>query len=1612
MLVWEEGARRPFTWKHKSTHAVFALLCCLLLCNADATSILIHGDRARKVLLSNGHADDAVSCSYRPESGIPSSSYKIVVKSSASDVLQIADVYVLPAIESVDRSVNTTLTVDFERAVGKTQLEIQVIRSDGSVYLTTSIQYIVVGISFFYTDKAGHRRLVEENTFSVTSYTELLESDFTALEVFICFPDGSTSSESSSSRHVTQVLQQTKVSSTDVAAILQGHSFDSCVAHISESGTLSQDCSFGFLRSPKLLFGLRFLHFRSGSVTIKFFSDSLLAGSEFEESYETYLSIIVGGTPPPAVISVEPSGGFRPSGGQVVKLAVANTQEGSTLSVHFDNSVDLKPFGRPEYLEASKTTVASFITAPGKERVVPYSVHVHTNGVSKSAVWAAEGKPFSFEYSAKSTVAIHKIEPSSGPLSGGYVVTLSGQFPEYDASPSSGDAIYVGKDAVAKSSIVSSSLTTIVFTMPAKLSSSSDEYDISVHLEIKREESNAIVFRYDSFSAMHIAVLGSSLDIESGIHRVSVCGESSNEEQSSSVILIPEPNVGAHSDEIRYQWILVEFETRKEVARSEGEWFKVSKSVMQDGAGYEAVVLAKEDSTGKVMESKVRLQASSSQFYGLALATSRQRTISQPLTDVRVTAMLFDDGPCFTTATGLNVSDDLVFEWKYGGEVYNFSQASTSFEEAAIGARRFGREFMIPRRLLQYGTHTVVCTASSGDLHSFAATAAVNISVLPSTPKAQIGSGQSFLQLSSDSNINLYASESTDVDAASLDPDTLPSGLVYEWRCEVSTSGGSLFDTFEVCPYDIVDPKDTGRAEIEIPKTAIDTLKTVGVSTFLRFSILVRKTVPGYGQISSSEVSQVLEISDNVEKSSVHRTKPESLSYGTGSASLPDLMSWRTDEALIIEPKESADIEWRFKLLQPESESFSFLLDPRHLLPYPGYVEASNLVAGRKALGITSSALAANTLYKFKIEFEAPSTAGKSGGYEEISVRTARKPGVTFSALSQTVGTTDTIFVVKARSSFVSTSYNVYFFVDLPGEGRICVDGCSGNDVAAFRLPRAGSYNISCAISDSRGVGEYQFAEGVHSVTVTSALHSSAGLLRSSSDAEFEHADLQTTLNQSLRQADHASFELNCISIARTATLNSDQNTNSYVGSLVRQALSRLDGLSTTTQPNTPLGRDYIKIALAFSALPTSSEVFGDTGTFQDACRLVQTAVRNTPASEAYRLDGELVAFLSNMANHANQHSSGGTNRRRLLQVSDDDSAESLHTTILDLAEMTTPALMLALSRDKPCGYQTSRVVDKVSNVSIAIRCNQEQGSQLKGRYATMHWCPDVFSKTGDSPRLFVLSEMNDYITSSNVLSHSTTLDSLDTEIIASGNESFARATLGSDSQVLVKTFVLKLADSSTAIGTATVHPADAELTGDSCFALNQTVKATDAAFTSRSDYKISCRSVDAIAYENVKELGRELPEEPYKEASVENSEKEFDSFDAGVQETSVFARLRIVNGLTFGARRRSCSSARPLLLGVSAVAGVTVGLLVAVISSTLILWMGLTYHIAQSTATSGAPILAGSPYIERDVYGRNTIGGPKVVRNDVVAAAVGGAEEDVVAFNSPHRTGRDTFSG
>lgn len=1559
--------------------AFLVLLGCLALGATGQTvrkysTLQLHGERSRRLLHTDGHADDSISISYKLESGRKSSDYKITYLSSAPGVIDKTDVDVLPSIEGSNRIVNSTLTCDFQRAVGLANIRISIVRSDGSEYQAITIRYIIVGISFYQTSlESNKNKLVSGNKLEVGSYKDLIRlSQLYVLYVVVCFPDGTVSSTSVSSKgdssQLQKVLKGMKIGSS-ATPLFSSHSFDTCSTNhatmrADRTIALQRGCSFGFASEPDVYFGLRFLPHRAGSVKLNFVSEALVAGSDFEEAYETSLTVVVGGNPPPACLSIQPSVPFRQSGGDIMKVVVTNTQPLSRLYFIL-NGKHLSGFGKEEYISSSKTTVASFVTPAGQGRNIPFEVVVATGNEKKETVWAGDDPPYKFNYAA-SGPSVGDIEPKFGPARGGNVVRVTGNFPGFHASTGSGNNIHVGSHIVPKEDIVSVAETLIVFKMPPKGIASAHAFDVPILVEIGGQQTNSVVFEYESLSSVEIDVIGSSYDLSSKVH--TIC-PSDNIKDDGKIIFVPVVNHGAHKANVTFSWVLVEESTRKSLQSGTSPWLVIPRTALSPGIMYNAVVLAREHKLGTQVESVVQITASTGYFYGLSLVSTRHRTISSPLSDLRVTATPFSTSGCQPR----NASNRIAYEWSFAGSSYSFSYESNSIAVGATGGRRFGRELIIPRKNLAYGTHLVTCKAINMDNPSLVGTAALNISVSPSPLRAQIGSGQSYIQVPRGSSFTVRADGSADPDTASLDPSMSSKDLQYRWRCELSTAGGALFRSSAPCPSGLFPTSSASKKEVTISKETLAKVQSSGTeSLYLRIFLSVRKSVRQQGSSISPEEVQIIEVSASA-AATLDRTSLDSFRVQSGSGAPVDRDNFEISDSLVLTPTGPKELEWNFRLLEPKSESFAFLDNPKNLLSFPGYVEPNALISGRRSLGVRGGTLNPGTSYKFRVDFE-PLSGQESGGFEEIVIKSQGRPNVSFPPLVQSVGTTRTVFVAAAESSVSNPDFKFYFYLHRGNGTKMCIDGCSGDNVALFRIPVPGSYNISCTMRQARGLGGEYTAGGMQTVTV---LGDQATKKVTGADIQF--SDIHLVLNETASSGDHGAFEIGSVSVADMAARASTKAAQNASTVLVAGALNRLCLLANTSEPNTPLGKDYVEIALAFSSIPIGSEAMADPSVFTKALCIVQKGVENTPSTESYDLEAPLIDFFENMAKHAQQHASGGSGRHRLVPAGSRNT--ELSTQVLDLNEVASPVVSKALSRNEPCGYRDAREISGVTALSIAVVCNIEQGAALKGKNSTLHWCPAVFTASGDSPVTFALSELPDYISDSNVLTYKKGALSMQEQqsALENGSSLVIRSGTGPDSTGIVKTYALKTSDPDTAFGSRTVVPAESGLeSGRECFVLNQTVLPTTTTFVaanaSNAVAGVSCSSLTAIQYNNVKVFGEPMPLKPYTEVPLPGG-RQFTTFEAGSKATYVLAKLPTINDKTFAARRSSCQSATPLLQGVSAVAGITIGILVAVAASTLLMWLTMTWLITNRMAAPAAPVASGSPYVDRDIYGRDMIG-------------------------------------
>lgn len=1540
--------------------------------------IILHGALLYKLHLDDFQADSSFTFSFIPELAHNTSDYTVSVTCSNGITLREEDVNIGPPVMHFNGVANYTIGVFFERSVGISDLTITFLRSvDRSIYASITVRYIVVGISFFRVDAAkGTHEYLPRNRIIISSYTELLHNPLITFSVFIQFPDGSSSSKMMEDSPSTLPSIHGIKTTVSGLSLIPSQSFDNCIsghAAVSESGSLflSSGCSFGFsdlLPSKDFLFGVRVLQYRVGDVIFYFKWDEFFAGTDFEESYETSLTIRVLGLPPLSIAAVSPPGPFKKSGGQRITLSVLNMSSREELFVFELDGEQLEATGSAVKSAQGGWVDISFITPPGYGTDVPWELKVLSPTDSKGNVsamvtvpWANDSPRFSFNY-VDTDVTLSSVTPSFGPVAGGTLITCSGFFGNFNLAAGSGDAIFFGGYRLENKFIFSSSQTKVVFSLPPKSAAQNAMFHFGIFFLIHGIRTNELPFAYESLNSVRIDVMGSSFDEANGIHLISLCPSAkSSISEDTAVSLLSQLNKGAPTSEhLIYEWHLVVRESRAAVAfppfTSLSEGLALKHGVISPNVEYEVAVVVKDRRYGTTVRHVIYLKGIYTRMLGVSLATSGPRSIAFPPIDVRITASISELTSCYSDS-----SEEIVFEWTYDGLTTPFSHASLDIDENRAGPRRLGREFMIPRNTLRYGVHLVKLKAIRADNPDIYGVGEVELVVEPAPLRAIIGSGESLVRVSTGNDLQVSGSQSWDPDAAAVNETIFGQSLEYQWECELSTDGEELFTSVGPCPESLLSTETASQKQFTVPRATLSLVYRPAQSVYIRYLLVVHKEYSDFGTRWSARASQVLELLpvdapltdigiidlSSGDGSGSHMVHPENLKYS---------------EPFVLTPHAPENVEWRYRVVKPQNESFTFLMNPSNLLELPGFYQPQTLLAGRQSLGIRPDVLMPDTEYTFEIEYE--SSNGVRSRSVELTVRTMPKPTVIFPALMASSGTTDSILTAYAVPSYIDVEFIFYFYLIMEDKTELCIDGCSGNRVVNFRIPRAGKYGVRCVLVDSRGKYVLHEASDRHLIHIRNVPESNSEVTAQSS-----------SLLSSYQLGDHGAFEFVSLQLAWEAFGSSEEE----VGDLVVKTLQKLASLYRRTQPNTPLAKDYITIARHFASLPLGSNAMADPNAFLDVCRMLFYAVHNTPLLDRFDMTEDLIGTLGKLGGHARQYASTGSSRERLTESVDSNGgiSKTLNIPLLELSELIVPLVARVLGRAQPCGALRLVQIENMLNLSTAVYCNPEQGTQIQGEYSKLSWCNEVFAADGRKATLFVLAEFTeDYIAESGVLElrgdESDDRKSLSNDGLPL---SVNTADMASHGYALTKTLVLQADGEGAPTSDSGMIPADRKLgTSGMCFGLEQRVQRTEDIFGDRAE--VVCSSLKAVEYINSKTFNVTLPADPYLEADLISSpsfERSNDDAEAMTSKRSVSAVLPQINGKTFGVKRGSCIDTAPRLLGFEAVAGVTVGILLTVLVSTAGLCIIMTRLVA-SAASSIIDAFDGSPYIERDVYGRDMI--------------------------------------
>lgn len=1567
----------------------------------DLSAPIVPFDELSKTLVMEaGDVDTLFSFSFLPELGFNISDYDINFICSNQKVLHSEDVAIGPPVLMESGRANFTANVGFERSVGKTDLTVIFKRQDQTIYSSISVHFIVCGISFFHVDqRSGQKVLVPNNEFMTTSTEVASHGGLEVFYTYIQFPDGSTS-EGPFTDFARLPDLSTMSTTLSGNGTLASHNFDTCVtnhAYRTSGGslTLDKECSFGFTKwnaTHQPYFGVRLLKYRTGRVAFHFQWNEFLKGSSLDDIFETSLVIIVKGSVLPSVIAITPSGPFQKVGGQMIDCVVINASPDHRYVLKIGNN-SMHPAAVKKSSEG--WTVISFSTPPGEGKNIHWDLSYAANGSGDrlTCPWGGDTDRFVFNY-VNEDILITSLNPSYGPIRGGTTITCNGHFGNFSLSGESGDAFVLGSYVMERQYIISVTKKTIVFKLPPKEVVQSPTYEVGCVVIVHGIRSNEVKFVYESLTKVSIDFTGASYEKQNDTHMVPLCGSGRYSPSDLSVSMFADVNNGAPLQTLSYEWRIVVISTRTEVAKmggsSDAQAFSLSVSKFSIHETYEAIVQVSDPRYKTQVSASVKIQLTRSKVLGVGLSLDQTRTIALPPVDTRISASVTEHGTCY----GRN--NKLSYDWTFRSATKTLSAASKDVDLANPSPRRLGREYIVPSSSLVYGQHRVTVKVYYTDDPSIYGTASTWLNVKPAPLRPIIGSGESQIQVSGSSDLKMTGEQSYDPDSTAIDSS---DGLSYEWGCDLSTEDNEKFASVAACPDQLL-PYRSKKAFTVSTKT-LKFVRFLNTTTYVRYSLVVRKRYKDIGVLASPKVYQVVQILAT-DESLASRGK-FSISNTDGRPLYLNHIPYY--DTFVLSPRGSPDVSWRFRLLEPAEEIFTFLKNPQNLIALPGFYRSDELIAGSSALGITQGALKPNTEYKFEVLFE--SRSADSPNAIQVKVHTMPKPTVKFLPLSRGTGNTETMFSAVAVSSVDDHSFRYHFYIKMSDGSEMCIDGCSGERKVTFRVPMVGEHKVRCTMVDARGKYVIDEAREIRTLTIHAKKQNESSV-ESQSEALQESFDL----------GDHSAFEVESVHLASYAKSvpSNSSHVGEFVSELVSVTIEKLASMYRKTQPNSALARDYVLIASSYASIPVGHDAMGSMDTFFGLCQMVYYAVQNTPLYERFDMATELSVTFAQLASHARQLHSGGTTRLRLIadgERSVRDEAE-VNEGLLELHELIVPLTARVLARGAGCGTVDFANVSDVGTVHVAVLCSKEQGLRLAGEHAAMEWCESVFARDGQRKTVFALGEFGDYVKESGVLTTRKSIGRGDVE----ENEEMKLETVNDESHgyVLAKTMIARADDDfagAQRIGSSGVKAMDAadDGTGNgTCFSLQQDVRASAALFPGYVE--VVCRSASAVEYVNTKTLSVDLPTEPYMERSLRS--RIVNEAVGGDRQSSirVASSLASLNGRTFGVKREECRDVRPRIFGESASWWVPL----LAVAGTLLSVMLLGFYGVRRELSLNAELwvdTGDAPYIERDAYGRD-LGhfDQERLRVDANGEELGEGGEEVV-FESPRvRTGGDTERG
>lgn len=1258
-------------------------------------------------------------------------------------------------------TLNITCTLSFDSMVGKTAYVLKAMHRITSEEITAiTIPFTIVGMTFYTESIDGNVRIVsgDGNGYYI-SYQDALHGQITEssqIRAIIQLPNG-TSISSPSGDYIPNFETFQSSLSSGFAGQFQ-HTAMECdteqLGNLSPSKqvVLPTGCGYGFYLgiSNVLCFGMDFLPYRAGNFSIQFSWSGLTALDPVlaEEIFELVLHVFVTGDPPIAVLGVSPAKKlWRPEGGEIVQLEVVNALAKNVsffqllvanVPIPFDmvhGSFSIS--GAPQYSES-----ITFTTEHGAGSKLNWTLKYQLkNNIASSVQQESEsavvvpGFEYFFNYDTQS-LRIESLTPDFGEEEGGTEIAITGYFPFFDPDV---DGLFFNGMRVEQKYFLTVSSSAITILLPPK-SELGGSYEFMVNVKMGNAVSNQVLFSYIVKDAVvRISQSGTS-EIDEETFRVGNCTA-----VSFTAIVTPFTNqIQSYKWELHSLsgsgFELLSTAPFQAASNASAQTLLIDSEVIDVGAYTLKVTVVL---LGKDLEMEILLMREHVISIGAFILEPPTRSIAFPDAPLRLSAIVRPPGECYTG------NQTMIFEWTAFGKTQVFSSTNATgspvTRSLTTTPARLGWEYVVPREDLRPGNQSVVFKVwmAEDEFVSGQALSYVVIQQAPLVPVIRFGEEQ--ISVNYLTSLMLFSTRSYDPDVLEGDR---TAGLTYEWRCDQSSSGTFSKEASSACLPALL--SDASASEISVP---IGVLEAEVEVTHLQYSLVVRKGMDRVSLVTTL----IVEIQNRgslpfLDDYQILLLNDDGVVQSWGG--VPHF------ERAIISVSTSSQASWTYSLLEPNIPNF---FSSTILIDNPFFFSADaamfSVSGNTRPLGIEAGKLRPFTTYKFKVLFDGSQEHEATSVI--VTIRTAEAPIIGLAVPSVLNGTTSTTFTATAGipNSASFTAFSYFFIITDEGGNNFCVAGCTGYNVAHFRIGRAGNYSLSAYILDMQGKALIDSKTLSSNITV-SDFDNSTGNLKNLATL-FENGDdntwTQLAHDLALILLEQEPTE-NKIRMLMGATNREESSPEEFVAVKMQYALGISEGsrkIFCSSYPNSYHGSDCMSLSSDLMKLSLLNEE-----TVYNIMITVQCCVENTPLRTMNKMGPMFPSFVENLNGMAKTIDQGGNSRRRLLQSSGEPP-----NLIADVKIWTSKQLPASVTSGQLDGYSMELSIggdERYGHISVVVASNPghlpvqlvrgEQRRIIVGPsedesfFATGSCLSKLFSPLSDKKRFFVLYSVDNFI--------------------------------------------------------------------------------------------------------------------------------------------------------------------------------------------------------------------------------------------------------------------------